>query len=151
MINPVPTKELHHEKILEAIKGACGVTNEHVNGESGDSKCPHIVFRPGTPSDMTAVVVLLKNDPGQDNRESVLLQDFDLLYWIMVEESTNVVGYAAFYWAYSTWDGRYLYVNKIVTKSEIVETSLLHTLADIALRLEGQRLVLQVSGELWSF
>ncbi|KAI2513727.1 diamine N-acetyltransferase [Fragilaria crotonensis] len=143
MINPVPVEELHPDKVREAIKIACGVTNERVNGESGGSECQSINFRLGIPNDVSAVVSLLKKDPGQNDRESVLLQDFDRLCWIMVEESTNVVGFAAFYWAYSTWDGRYVYANKIVAKNQVVETSLLHTLADIALQLEGQRLVLQ--------
>lgn len=145
MINPVPTEELSRDKVHNAIIDACQVTNERVNGEGSGSDGCRVIFRIGTASDMTAVVMLLENDSDHTNREMILLQDLDLVHWITVEESNTVVAFAAFYWAYSTWDGRYLYANKIVAKTQVVEKSLLHTLADVAVRLEGQRLVFQVS------
>ena len=145
IINPVPTEELSRDKVHKAIEDACQVTNGRIQkGEGGDSYGPCMIFRVGTASDMSAVVALLGNDSDPSNREMILLQDLDLVHWIMVEESTSVVGFAAFYWAYSTWDGRYLYANKMVAKMHGVETPLLHTLADIAVQMEGQRLVFQV-------
>jgi hypothetical protein len=59
-------------------------------------------------------------------------------------KNVNQVWICRFFWAYSTWDGRVLYVNKIIAPTQELETSLLYTLADVAVQLEGQRLVWQV-------
>jgi hypothetical protein len=140
MIVSVPAANVSVERVLKAIEDACDQTNSrHV---SNDSSCPNTtILRRGTQDDVSGLITILK-DP--ENSRDQIVRDFDLVHWIVLEGSNQISGLAAFYWAYSTWDGRVLYVNKIIAPNTTLETSLLYTLADVAVQLEGQRLVWQV-------
>ena len=151
MMNPVPAQALTLDLVHIAIVAACHetsqtfISNNSIDHDSDSSNRPR-TFRLGARNDLSAVVALLKNDADQspNDREKFLTRDFDLVHWIVIEECNNVVGFAAVYIGYSTWDGRCLHANKICARNEETESTLLRTLADIAVRLECQRLVWQV-------
>jgi hypothetical protein len=132
---PVPTEDLSIERVRQAIGASCTLTNERC--EDG------YLLRYGSKDDMPTLLSLLTSDDNIQDPES-LARDFDLFQSVVVEQNGKVVGFAMTYWAYSTWEGRYLYANKIVAPNDTVETSLMYTLADVAVRLGGQRLVWQV-------
>ncbi|KAI2513726.1 diamine N-acetyltransferase [Fragilaria crotonensis] len=147
MMNPVPAQAMSVDLMHKAIVASCHETNLS-NGSVTTNDSPTI-FRLGAASDMPTVAALLQNDACQTESSDVhrLIRDFDQVYWIVVEERNNVIGFAAVYWGYSTWDGRCLHANRIFARDEVIEIDLLRTLADIAVRLEGQRLVWQHFGE----
>lgn len=148
MMNPVPAQAMSVDLMHKAIVASCHETNLS-NGSDTMRESPSI-FRLGAASDMPTVAALLRNDAcqTQSNGEHRLIRDFDQIYWIVVDERNNVIGFAAVYWGYSTWDGRCLHANRIFARDEVIEIDLLRTLADIAVRLEGQRLVWQVGAVL---
>ena len=150
MMNPVPAEALSLDLVRNAIVAACHEANQtsmsnDTNHDSGINYSP-ITFRLGAPSDMPAVAALLKKnaDQRQSHEDNCLPRDFDLVHWIIIEESNNVVGFATVYWGYSTWDGRCLHANRMCARDEETEADLLRILANVAVRLEGQRLVWQV-------
>jgi hypothetical protein len=132
---PVPTEDLSLERVREAIGTSCTFTNERFKDG--------YLLRYGSKDDMPTLLSLLTSDDNIQDPDS-LACDFDLFHSVVVEQNGKVVGFAMTYWAYSTWEGRYLYANKIVAPNDAVETSLMYTLADVAVRLGGQRLVWQV-------
>jgi hypothetical protein len=152
MMNPVPAQAMSVDLMHKAISAACHETNQTSTSNDSDTMndIPTRIFRLGVASDMPTVAALLQNNAceTQSHDENRLIRDFVLVYWIIVEQSNNVVGFAAFYWGYSTWDGRCLHVNRIFSRDEVTEIDLLRTLAGITVRLDGQRLVWQVGAAL---
>ena len=145
---PIPSSHLSVDAIRYAITEACHKTNERL----GNDALVRVVATNDISSILSTLGLLDKSEIPieQEGHEGEKQQpnvkpNFDLVQGIVLEEAGRVVGFATIYWAYSTWDGRYLYINKIVAPNERLEMSMLHTLADVALRLEGQRLVWQVS------
>lgn len=132
----VPTEDLSLERVRQSIDTCCALTNERLADGYG--------LRYGKKDDMSTILSLLDSKNSQE--EDTLIRDADLFHSIVIEQNDKILGFAITYWAYSTWEGRYLYVNKIVTPNDALETSLMYTLADVAVRLGGQRLVWQVSG-----
>jgi hypothetical protein len=131
---PVPSEDLSIERVREVITDSCAITNGRLT-----NSCR---LRYGNSDDMPKLLSLLAS---KSRDADTLIKDGDLFHSVVVEGSSKLVGFAVVYWAYSTWEGRHLYVNTIVAPSDTVETSLIYTLADVAVRLEGQRLVWQVS------
>ena len=152
MIVPVPAVDVSVERVHEAIDNACDQTNSRLLADDSSHKNSNnnksVIFRRGTLDDISGLITILKD--AQINRDQ-LVRDFDLVHWIILEKCNQVLGLAAFYWAYSTWDGRVLYVNKVTAPNTELETSLLYTLADIAVQLEGQRLVWQVRPRVYTY
>ena len=136
---PIPSKHLSVDAIRHAISEACDKTNERL----GNDALARVVTVNGT-SSILSILGLMDKSEGEQQQPNDL-PNFDLVQGIILEQSGRVVGFATVYWAYSTWDGRYLYINKIVAPDQKLETSMLYTLAEVALCLEGQRLVWQVS------
>jgi hypothetical protein len=142
---PIPNKHLSVADIRYAIADACAKTNERLGNED--------LLRVTTVNDISSILSILgvvdkseiQIEQEREKQQTNVMANFDLFQGIVLEQIGRVVGFATVYWAYSTWDGRYLYVNKIVAPDERLETSMLYTLAEVALRLEGQRLVWQVS------
>ena len=93
-----------------------------------------------------------RHGPKQTNAiqaEACRLDGVPNYFGIVVEEGKACVGFATFYLAYSTWDARVLYLDKLFLAKDnsnaSLEWSLHFTLADIALRLECARYTWQVS------
>ena len=145
---PVPTEDLSIDRVRKTIHACCSLTNDRAASTG-------YFFRNGNQDDMPVIKLLLGSDEDVEaDSVSRLMRDSDLFHSVIIEEKTSgkIVGFAICYWAYSTWEGRYLYVNKIIVSPNgddvllptILETSLVYTLADAAVRLGGQRLVWQV-------
>lgn len=68
-----------------------------------------------------------------------------LYYSLILETKDGVCGAVVFFFEYSTWEGRVLFLKSLVIPSEEMRLPILQTLAKIAVRLDCVRLVWQVS------
>lgn len=128
---PLPEHELSVDRIHKAIQDACDDTHDDLNDG--------YTLRVGSRNDVASFVALLDT---KNTLEQSLVRDFELFHSIVLEQDeTTVVGFAIVYLAYSTWDGRYLYLDHIVApNNDNLEASMMHCLSNAVVRLEGQRL-----------
>lgn len=131
-LHPTPSKDLSISNVRSAIDEACIKSSERTSGD--------YVLRGGKVEDLP---VLLSATDTQ-GIQSDLSHDSHLFHTIILEKKNDIVGFCIFYWAYSTWDGRFLYVNRISAPNDELEKSITYTLAEVAVRLDAQRLVWQV-------
>jgi hypothetical protein len=142
-----------------AIEDACKATLEIAFKEK------HLVLRRATDADIPQMQELISSDKALQPRHSFPTKNHTNVAWnqiscrldvpnffaLLVEDrSSACVGFLTFYLAYSTWDARVLYLDKLFLLKEdedrdAIEWSLHFTLADIAVRLNCARYTWQVS------
>lgn len=171
---------MNEGQVLTAIDIACDKTKEQYLDASVSSS-PSKELRRAQPSDLPRILDFLnshaveeprhvrhqeqENEPPAFQRSWNTVEacrlDVPNFYAIVVTETnkdeTRIVGFVSFFTAYSTWDGRVLYLDKMVlpTSSSLsasvkddaqsTEWSLHYTLSDIAMRLDCARYTWQVS------
>lgn len=72
--------------------------------------------------------------------------DIPLYFSLILETKDGVCGAAVFFFEFSTWEGRVLFLKRLVIPTEEMRLPILQILAKIAVRLDCVRLVWQVSG-----
>jgi hypothetical protein len=143
----VPSLELSKEVVQNAIQEACDLANSRWSYGDKMVERDFVKFRLGNldnvsnlKSSMVTSLDLKKNV--SDN----IVRDIGFQVHLIIAESFagNVIGSVALYWTYSSWDGLYIYAKNLKADSDSIEASLIYTLAEIALRCEGRRIVWQV-------
>ena len=131
MVHPVPSTALSADVVKAAIQVSCAKASAKNEALSFESLVEDKV------KDLFAVLNI------QVSKRA--LDELDKYHGVTLARDGGVVGGATFYFAYSTWDGRILYVDKIEAKNNGDEEHILRLLGDVAVQLECQRLVWQVS------
>lgn len=116
-------------------------------------------IRKGTPNDIGAVLQLIKDlaeyekalEEVQMTEAQLLTDGFGAqpLYGLLVAESgQEIVGFALYFYRYSTWKGKLLYLEDIYIKPEVrkhqLGTRLFEVLTQVAKEENCQRIVWQV-------
>lgn len=133
---PVPEMVISQQVVEEAIQDACRTTLLRWDSTK------NVTLRSFDASDLPCLLrVLNVTNVSQEH----MSRDFSSIYYgIMSEDALgNVLATAVFYLAYSTWDSRCVYINHIFANDTFIETSMMYTLADIAIKLHCRRLVWQ--------
>jgi GNAT superfamily N-acetyltransferase len=80
-----------------------------------------MLIRKGTPQDLNAVFELIyelavfEEAPQEvSNSPEKMLEEFDSYHFFVAEDDGKVVGVALYFFSYSTWKGRSLYLDDIV-------------------------------------
>jgi hypothetical protein len=146
-----------------AIEDACKGTLEIVFKEK------QLVLRRANDADIPQMQELMSSDkalqprhsfptkkqPHVPRNQSSCRLDVPNFFALLVEnQSSECIGFLTFYLAYSTWDARVLYLDKLFLGKDdedrdAIEWSLHFTLADIAVRLGCARYTWQVSYWHW--
>ncbi len=116
-------------------------------------------IRQGTPDDVGAVLQLIKElaayekalEEVQINKAQLLADGFGekpLFGLLVVEVEQTIVGFALYFYRYSTWKGKLLYLEDLYLKPEARQqqlgTRLFEALTQIARKEKCQRIVWQV-------
>jgi hypothetical protein len=136
MILNVPKESLSKVNIRNVVQNVCNEVNKDYNLDYG-------MFRIGEVGDWE--VISSAHGDGKIVRVDEKVQNLVSFFFIVVEMDHQIVGFTSFHLAYSTWDGRVLFRSKTQSLSDSMEKGLLFTLAHVAVKLEAQRLVWQVS------
>ena len=136
MVLPLPEKVLSLQTIKESTLAACQATTNRWEHKE------RLALRPVETRDLPSLLTFLSATDVSLQDTSRDFQDF--YHGILSEgKDGNVCAAAIFYLAYSTWDSRYIYINHIHVDDTSLETSLMYTLADVAIKLDCHRLVWQ--------
>ena len=133
---PVPEKVLSQQVIEETIQDACRTTLLHWETRK------NVTLRSFDTNDLPRLLRLLNVIHVSQEQTS---RDFSSVYYgiLSEDEEGNILATAIFYLAYSTWDSRCVYINHIYAIDTFIETIVMYTLADIAIKLDCRRLVWQ--------
>ena len=133
---PVPEKVLSQQVIEETIQDACRTTLLRWETRK------NVTLRSFDTNDLPRLLRLLNVIHVSQEQMS---RDFSSVYYgiLSEDEEGNILATAIFYLAYSTWDSRCVYINHIYAIDTFIETIVMYTLADIAIKLDCRRLVWQ--------
>ena len=123
-----PTVTLHVEAIHQAIDEAC-------SSSAADG------WRRTHKEDASD---LLRLTTSSQNVLTDGFSDTPLYHSLVLENEFGVYGAAIVFISFSTWEGRVLYVNRLVVPAEDTKVPIMRILAKIAVRLDCTRLVWQV-------
>lgn len=129
-----PTSTLHVEEIHQAIDEACSSWDDEAGFSLRRARKEDVPDLRRSTSSPLAENQLLKDG----------FSDFPLYYGLLLENETGVCGVAIMYVEFSTWEGRVIFLHRLVVPFETVRVPLMRTLAKIAVRLDCVRLVWQV-------
>ena len=131
MVHPVPSTALSADVVKTAIQDSCAKASAKNEALSFESLVEDTV------KDLFAVLNIQVS--------KCALDELDKYHGVTLARDGGVVGGATFYFAYSTSDGRILYVDKMEAKNSGDEEHILRLLGDVAVQLECQCLAWQVS------
>lgn len=160
---------LSSEGIAKAINEACSSTTQNFfqNGKS----CPaakDLILRRGQPQDVPQILQCLKegeilptnplHPPEKTNisewsEEACRLDGVPNFFGLVLQQKSGTAsgsccGLVTFHFAYSTWDGRVLYLDRMILPTlddtKALEFSVQYTLVEIAIRLSCARYTWQV-------
>ena len=125
-----PTTVLHKEAIQNAIDEVCAS-----NGGS---------WRRAQKEHLSKVRRLTGSPLAEETLMRDGFSDDPLFYGLVLEQDTEISGVAIFFVEFSTWEGRVLFLKRLVVPSKDMRVPVLRMLAQIALLLQCVRLVWQV-------
>ena len=125
-----PTTILHTEAIQKAIDEVCASNG----GTWKRAQKEHLAQ--------------VRRLTGSSLSEEILMRDGfsgnPLFYGLVLQQDTEICGVAIFFVEFSTWEGRVLFLKRLVVPSKDMRVPVLRMLAQIALLLQCVRLVWQV-------
>jgi hypothetical protein len=135
---PQLTSAIHAEAIRKAIDEACSLTDSDIFSwrRAREEDLPELLQRLSLSS--TAADHFCRDGFHAAN-------DSPVYYSLVLRNTAGILsGITLIYIAYSTWDGRVLFFNSVNQTQGDTRLTLMHTMAQVAIRLQCTRVVWQV-------